>query len=717
MNLTIVKELLALYKSEPNAQIIIDDGKFAAICDKIKLKPQSEFKSSRGSASSKLNNSQLASACWNLLVQINRNTSTSFSTQLAFLQTAKVVLSCAKIIESSQGDFKMGPLDLEKMVANLIAKLSEGLKILLDLKDEKYLYIIYLMEFFFERLQKHINSLEGGMRRMSLVELPSIEDPFIDINFHGLCPDNTKDAILRQLAIVALESLCRISLIFQKGQIESFLDELTPFHVALNSEAHIAHFISSICKLEFWASFEWKFWNWLSGQEIYKQYLVYFKRRCHLKLSSPISCDKLSMKIVASVLASGQLADEMINSIRNDEFVDEVVGPCLILILKEENRIYIKHIETILKNITLNSVSETALRNILSALDSLKNVLFHLIRDDSFISLLETLNDYLLRIDFPVKFYVSWISQVLKAVIENRKQVPHAKQLVKASIRGLIGNQNIPDDMQLKVHKIISQSLSIAADAHILRNFLSINCENILLVLEASHYNLPQDYFNELGQSVFSCSGRESLYISWIKVLSFQVNVSSRAFECENVMKLHLAAKSISNHVYDQVKLGQYLELIYAQIQKLGYSNDSVMLSKLLLSVKNPKLSSSILHNYKFNNQCLQSIIQSVKFYHETGSFDISACDFSDIRICNYIESEFYLYFLNLGLIRAPKDEFWDILLRFKKFDEIYDRMIHVLRLIDSSNGYNCDLWVSVIEGTSLSELHSHYQKVKKILK
>lgn len=709
MNLTIVKELLVLYKGEPNAQITIDEAKLILFCDKIKLKTQPESGNSRVNAS-KFKDSQLTSACWNLLVQINRNASTSFSTPVKFFQTAKVVLSCAKIIEMSAGDFKMGPMDLEKMVANLISKLSEGIKISLDSSEEQSLNIINLIEFYFKRLQKQFNSLEGGIRRMSLVELPSIEDPFVDIDFHGLCSDNIKDSTHRQLVIVALESICKISLIFQKGQIESILDTLKPFHVASYSEARITYFISSICKLEFWSAFEWKYWNWLSGHEIYEPFLIYFKKRCHLRLLPPIPSHKLSMKIVASVLTTGQLTDEMIGAIRNDEFVDEVVGPCLTLLLKEENHIYATQIGTVLRNITLNSISEIALKSILYALDSLRNGLFHLIRNDSFISLFKIFNDFLLQINFPAKFYASWTSQVLKAIVESRKQGPQIKELLKASIKGLLCHNHFPDEMQAKVYKIISQSLSIAADTDLFRSFISVSSENIGSVLEASYFNLPQDYFNELSRVVFSYKFCESLCISWIKVLSSQICVSLKVFEYgDDVQKLHLTAKLISIHIFDQVKSVHYLELLYAQIRKLGFSDDSLMLSKQILAFKSPKSTSSLLSNYKFSNRCLQSIVRLIKIYHETDIYDISMCDFSDLQVNDHIETEFYFYFLNLALIQSSNDEFRSILIRFQNFNAIYDRMMYILSLID---GINNDLWISVLEETSLFELHFHYQQV-----
>lgn len=715
MNLTIVKELLSLYKNDPNTQIYINESKLLTVCDKIKLKTQSESKNSRVNGT-KLNNSQLASACWNLLVQINRNVSSSFSTPVTFLQTSKVVLSCAKVIESAQGDFKMGPLDLEKMVANLIAKLSEGLKITLNSSEEETFHIINLMEFFFERLQKHFNSLEIGIRRMSLAEIPSAHDPFVDVNFHGIFPESTKDTTLKQLAVVALESLCRIILIFQNGPIDKILDVLKPFHVNTSSDTQIAHFISSVCKLEFWSPLEWKFWNWISCYEIYNQHLIYFKKRCHLKLSPPTFCDKLNMKIIATVLTNEQLIEEMLDMVRNDEYFDELIGPCLELLMKEENRVYTKRIEALLKLITSSSFSETALRSLLYSLDSLRNGLFHLVRDDMFICLLDALNEFLLRINFPVKFYVSWTSQVLKSIVESRNQAPQVKDLVKKSIKGLLECENIPDDMRCKVQKIVSQTLSIAADCELLKQFINSNSEYLGSVLEASNLNLSQDYFNELTRSVFSANSSESVFISWIKVLSSQVNVSAKAFEYEDVRKLNLAAKLISYQVFDQIKQAQYLELIYSQMLKLGLHYKFIVLSKQILAFKNPKLFYSFFQYYNFANRALNSAVQAVKLYHETEKLVISTCDFTDLKIDNDIEREFYFYFLNLVLVKSSKDDFKNTLLRFEKFDGLNGRMMHLLQLIENSDAHDCDSWENVIN-TKLSELNTLYKKVTRVFK
>ena len=698
MNLTIIRELLVLYRNDSSSNLI-DETKLLSFCDKIKC--TSTTKTAR-------NSPQLAPACWNLLVQINRLPSSTFSGEISFLQTAKVVLSCGKIIESARNELKMGPLDLDKILANLTSKLTEGYKHVIFSKSiETRVSIIDLIEFFFERLQGHLNSLESGIRRMSLIEFSTMDDPFVDVKFHCLSLDAIKDSTIKQLCTIALESLCRLALLFQKGPLDSVLNVLTPFHLdALSSDPetankYISHFISSISKLEFYCQLEWKFWNHICKFEVYKQFAGYFKRRRHLPLPPPTDSDipSLDMKIIAAVIESEQLIDLMLQAACScNEFDDEIVGICLKLLLKEDSQKYLPTIEFILEQAPAQPISDSGLRLLLSALDPLRNGLFHLMRDDNFIGLLAVLDKLLVKINFPVKFYVSWTTCILKFATEQRK-LANVPNLIKVSIASLLKLfDEIPKDMKPKVQKIINQTVSISGDCDLLRQ-CNLKFESSLsIILEASVFNLPQNYFNEL---CLLFRDESDLLASWIKVLSNQNQVTSKAFQFNNVSHLHSLVKIISKQIFDQFKSSQYLEFIYNRMVELGCDQETIVLSKLLAF---PIKRSVFKADLSFSDLSVQSAFYFMKNYKETGQMNFDHLNLSNVKIKSEIELELYHDVLNLIFIHAPRQILLDILDRFDESVNTVNR----LRCLET----NCH-WDQIIQGTELGKLHLLYLKVR----
>ena len=700
MNLTIIRELLIIYRID-TITCGLDEDKLSIICDKIKQVTKS------ATAKAAKNSSQMAPACWNLLVQINRLPSTVFSSKVALLETSKVIMACGKIIDSARNELKMGPLDLDKILANLIAKLTEGYRqpIHVVSEHEKCKYLVELIEFVFEKLQGHLNTLESGIRRMSLVEFSTIDDPFIDVKFHGLSPDSIKEKTIKQLCLIALESLCRLVLIFQKGPFERVLDVLTPFHLdSLLSDPetgtkYISHFISSVSKLEFWSQLEWKFWNHLCRFEAYKQFLGYFKKRCHLQLTEPTSTDipELSMKIIAIVIESEQLTDLMLKAACDcKEFDDEIIGASLKLLLKDDYQKYLKPIESILNRTPEQPISESGLKLLLPALDSLRNGLFHFTRNEQFIKLFAILNDALLKIHLPVKFYVSWTSCVLKFAMEQRK-LANVPDLVGRSITGLLKSfDELPDDIKPKVQKIIAQTVSIAGNGNLLRQFILKFEKSIAAILEASVFNLPQDYFVELSLLV---RNDVNLLDSWIKVLSNQVQVTSRAFQFTDIKVLHHLSKIISKQVFDQFKASQYIEFIYIRMRELGCSQETIMLSQQLSSSKKLKT------DYMFSDSNIQRIVNFIRNYKETGQLNFEDLILENVIAKSEMENELYEEFLNIILVHAPKDNFNDILSRFDDTFKTANRMKCLFT--------NCR-WDHLIEGAEIYKSHSLYLKVNE---
>lgn len=684
MNLTILRELLGLYRHEPTSNAIIDEQKLSAVCEKIKDKP------------SKSASPQLAPLCWNLLIQINRHPPQTFSNPQIFSQTAKVTLRCAKIVEAAEKELDM---DLDKMLANVLVKLTEGIKVAL----EHYASVVEeLMELFFERLHKHFNhNLEIKIRRMSLAEMPCINDPFANINLHSIAPGNTQDPVLKQLATVALESLCRLILIFQKGPLESVLSSLQPFHA--ETGRNVSHFVSSICKLEFWEASEWIFWYWLSDHKsIYSEQLTYFKRRCHLGVSLPTDPSRLNIKLVSALLASNQLVDTMLDVALNSTDVDdEIIGSCLGLVIKEECHVHVESISKIIDRVHGKELSDSGLKLLLPALDSLRNGLFHLTRSDKFIDLFSILNECLLDLKLPVKFYVSWTSSALKSAIDNKKHlnIANLQKLVRGSVAGLMRSyQIVPEDMKIKVHKIIGQTLSTGADIQSLQTFLDDLKGSLGLVLEHSVFNLPSDYFNELSRLIFKeGASDENMLMLWVKVLSVQINSTPKAFNANSLDTLHVMSKLISTNIFDQLKQSQYLEYIYDRVRELGYKEDLITLCKQLTHFKCNKR--------KFGPKCfysdpqIQTAVDIVSSFLETGQFVAeNFCSFQNLAIRNCVERDLYSYLINLALVHASVDDFKKLVSHFSHWE------IAGIQLFCAEDSY-------VKYGPEVSKLHALYLK------
>ena len=720
MNLSLVKELMVIYKLEEET-MKEKEKKLKIIFDKIKAR---NFKVS------KADSSQLASACWTLLVQISRHPSSTFSTINLFTFTSHLILNCVKIIESAAHvKLNMGPFDMDKMLANLITKLTEALRVpLVEFNESHNHSIINLIIFIFERLQRHKNEnhLEIGLRRMSLVELPSMDDPFVDVNFHTISPNcfKEKDFVLIQICGVALESLSRLILAFRKGPLDRVLDTLKPFHLAfLASDAeaahlHISHYISTICKLQFWCPLEWNFWNWLSSDENYRVYLSNFRKRCQLNLTppDPLLHRKLSMKISAAVVAHGQLIEEMLAMTRYQIFDDEIIGFCLSILIKEDK--HVGQIERIISQVPKNTLSDQGLKNLLPALDSLRNDLFHLIRSDQFITLFIALNECLLRIEFPIKFYISWTSCVLKAGLEYKSNGDLIQRLVKSSLIGIFSLYHfVSVELKPKVRKIILQTISISADSQLLTQALLICDDSLLEILNHSIFNLPQNYFNELCNEVFKRPFNESLISAWIKVLSSQVQVTTKSFPVQSVFYAHSVIKLIFSQVFDQVKVSQFVDCIYDKMRELKCSDDDqILLSKQLVSFKYDKqLKCDIIGVHEHENgpkdSNLHSCIEAIKSFRNTGILDTNCFNFENyFSVDAQIECEFYEYYLNLAFLTTNTEQFELILSRFKLPGNLSTRM--QVSLFKHYDNY-IENWEDCIKDSKLSKIHSIYKQVQ----
>lgn len=651
MNLTILKELLGLYRTDSTNDIDVE--KLNLVCEKIKDKP-----------TSKSSSPQLPPLCWNLLVQINHHPQ-SFSNPRIFAQTAKIVLNCARIIEASKKDLKIGTFDLDKMMANVLVKLTEGVKSKIEIEDIASME--ELMEFFFERLHKHFSNLESKIRRMSLVEMPFIDDPFANINLHSIAPDNTQDLTVKQLSVVALESMCRLILLLQKGPLENVLSALAPFHA--ENIGNVAHFVSSICKLMFWGQTEWTFWYWLSDHRfVYREQLGYFKKRCHLPISMPTDPSRLDMKIISALLSSNLFVDMMLDVALNCNDIDddEIIGSCLALLVKEEHRMHVEKIGNVIERIRVKDLSDSGLKSLLSALDSLRNGLFHLTRFDNFINLFAIINEHLLNLNFPTKYYVSWTSCVLKSTIDNKKHLNslNLQKLVRVSIAGLLRSlRNIPEDMKSKVYRIIGQALSTGADIQALEIYLNELNGSLGFVLENSMFNLPQDYFNSLSFLVYNKTTSDFL-IQWIKVLSLQVHASSKAFNANDLETLHSLAKLISTHIFDQIKQAQYLEHTYNRMKEIGLVEDAILLSKQMIAFKTKKGD-----KYLHAESHIQSAVEIISSFLETGKFEYDNVSvFDDLpTVFNCVERDLYGYLINLALVHASNEDFKNLAAKFAK--------------------------------------------------
>lgn len=700
MNLTIIRELLIIYRNDNTS---VDENKLLATSHKIKNVSSSKVSK---------NFTQMAPACWNLLVEISRLSSSSFSSKITFVHTSKVILCCAKILESSKNELKMGLLDLDKILANLISKLTEGFKGKISRNDfETDISIIELIEFLFERLQGHLNLLESGLRRMSLVELSSNDQLFIDVKFNALSPEAIKDSTIKQLCVTALESLCRLVLMFQNGPIALVLEALTPFHInSLSSDPeqannYISHFISSVCKLEFWSQIEWIFWDHLSRYEIYENHLGYFKRRCILELTRPelANISSLSMKIIALVIDSGQVTDLMLETVfKCKTFNDEIIGVCLKLLLKEDSEKFLLSVESVLKQTPSNPISDSGLKLLLASLDSLRNGLFHFKRNDQFINFFTLLNEVLIKINFPSKFYVSWTSCVLKFAIDKRKSL-NVSNLAKESINGLLNVfESIPEDMKPKVKKIITQTISISCDSILLKKCAARFKDSIPAILEASQFNLPQDYFNALSLFIVN---EPFLLVSWVKVISNQIQITSNAFQFTDIRILHALAKVVSKHVFDQFQSSQCLDFIYNRMRELGCEEETILLSKQLGTFRK-----SISPSFVCKDLNIQKAFDFIKKYNETGEMNF---EFENLKFLNFntkteIEIELFDELLNLIFIHAPPNIFHEIL---DQIDGSTKTALRFKSLVKKNE--QCDY---LIEGTDIYMLHSLYLNVILII-
>jgi hypothetical protein len=676
MNLSIVKELSTIYKEEDFSTLNL--SKLELVCSKLKN-------------SKKATSPQLASACWNLLVQLNRIQSRAFYSIDLFYLTAKVIIYSAIAIDSAQSEFKMGNLDLDKLVANLISKLTDGLKSSLCRNHTQAVHIVDLMQLIFDRLSKHSDScLATDLRRISLIDHDSLNDLFIDIKFAGLSPAVLKnDPVLIQLSAVALESLCHLLLAFNEGSLETVMKVLVQFHLQIcasdssSGPRRIAHFINSLCKLEFWSHLEWNLWVFFSSHEIYHSQLYFFRKRCNLVLTTP-SLDvlsELSMGICAALLENDLHTDIVLLSLQSCPRVynDEIIGACLSLISKEDFKINVNCIDEILSRTPRKKVSDCGLRSILSSLDSMRNNLPCLIRRDSFFYLICVLNQCLVHIELPSKYYVSWTSSVLKFALETRRSDPQLRSVSKACINGLLECFDyISEEIKPKVCKIVCMAVSSSSDKELLLKVTTKFDDSLLSILEYSCFNLLHEYFIVLSRIVFSKPFSESVVLSWIKVLMSQIRIDVSAFQFKDVYYAHSVIKMLCHHVIDPVKLSLYLDLIYKRLDESKCNEQVLILSKQLISIKFTVLKWPFRIDYKFKNPNINVIIGCLASLVNTCSVDFNTFSFELINSDDSLEQELINYSLNYLLIHAKKDEFKSVLDQMEG-DILVNSMNHII--------------------------------------
>jgi len=701
MNLTLVKELLAIYRVEDGKPLNL--SKLEIVCAKLKK-------------IDKVKNLQLASVCWSLLVQLNRHQTATFSSIDALYLTAKVILYTAKVIEAAQTDLNMGELDLDKILANLLSKLSEGIKVKLSREDTRAGQIIDLFQFVFDRISKHSNPcLVTDLRRISIADMVSINELFVDIKFVDLTPAQFKnDPVLIQLTIVALESLCRTFLAFGEGPIEKLTEVLMSFHsefLIFNLESGnkiISHFVSSICKSEFWNHLEWKFWSFLSSHQIYQAYLHFFKKRCHLTLSAPESfvLQNLSMKIIAPILESKQHIDVILKALQSysQPYDDEIIGACLSIINQDISASHITLLQNVISHALSRKISDSGLKSVLSALDFMRNNLLVLFRIDLMGSFYISLDKCLMDIELPIKFYVSWTSSVLKTVFDNKTNLSRVQDISKTCISGLLKSfDHLCEEMKSKVRRIVFQTLSIANDRQLLIEATNQFEDSIEIVLEHSCFNLSSEYFNELSHITFTRPFSEPFLVSWSKVLISQVQVNISAFPFDNAYYGHSLAKLLSFQVFDHVKISLYLDLIYTRMRQISCKEDSMMLSKHLIHLKFPRIQRPVDTDFRFENPLINQVLNVLSSFIKSSELNLKNVSIENASMDDPLEFELVEYTLNYLMINAKKSDYECILVALKGSIELANRMYQIFF------GEN---YASTTESMVVESIHSVYKLV-----
>lgn len=649
MNLNCVKELVDLYR---NSNETIDVIKLRAVY--LKLNPKKLTDSTRKSRSKSNNTnasastakaSHLASQCWSLLVLINKHTSNSFLHSEVFFLTAYFVVECSKVIEGVESSLRMGPFDLDKLLANLVTKLTEGCRgsvirymETVELSD----HLFSLLEFIFKRLRREEDEeekdekshrLEGKIRRLSLVEEIDLENPFIGSKFKieqkENCDDDDVNVVLLQLIVIALESLVKLTLIYSMGPIDAILADLHFFYRrflrldSIGAKRNILQFISSVCKLEFWTEIEWNFWIWIFEFEgadcgdFPQESHVYFKRRLLLKLNftpPATSSSVKSSKMIGLLLSSGLFTEISFNELDRFDGINlnfEVVIGLLSILAKEAEKenVYYKKIESIFTRINSNSLNyqaEQNLNSLLAALDAVRNELFRLIRSDEFILILLQLNVFLFKtFKIPDKYYISWSSFVMKSVIEGggRDKKKQFDCILKCSITDLLeilqkltassdsdSDSGTTEELKVKTIRLICQSIGFVADVEILKRFdetLVISKKFLLIILQNSAYNLCRDYFTELSRlSVHGTDCDDDVLIAWTNVLKSQLHVTKSVFLFSDIAIGRKMLKFLAIHVIDDLKFEQFADFVNERLVELGLSVDFVYLNYFLTVLK-----------------------------------------------------------------------------------------------------------------------------------
>ena len=414
------------------------------------------------------------------------------------------------------------------------------------------------------------------------------------------------------------------------------------------------------------------------------------------------------MKIIIQAFSSGQFTETILGNIEfyiDDRYDDEIIGACLAALIRDDSDKFIDRIKGIIDRVPNQMITEAGLRNILPSLDTLRNRLFELIRLEQFVLFFTVLNACLLRIEFPIKFYVSWTSCLLKAALEHQKS-PHISNLAAGSLAGLLDRfDGIPQEMKPKVQKIVLQSLSLSNDCALLERCVKMFEASLSVILEASFYNLSQEYFCELSSHVLSSvdhDKEESFLVSWIRVLSYQVQVNPKCFQISNAKKLHLLAKLIFAEIFDPIKSGQYLDLIYNRMAEIGCPSDTISLSRQIISFNKTKTCTFIV---KYDDKNAQIAIDLVEYFQSSEQLNLKLFSFDSVLIeDDTIEFEIYNFILNLALVYTSIEDFKEILNQFRDDSNIIKRMNY---LFFDNNLTNWSI------SPEISKIHLFYEQEK----
>ena len=375
-----------------------------------------------------------------------------------------------------------------------------------------------------------------------------------------------------------------------------------------------------------------------------------------MKLNPPPETAKLNSTIIASVLMSDQLHEQMLSLAEITDLEDDfILGAALVPLCTEENLKLIPKISSIIVRMTAKPLSSNGLKPLLQSLDNLRSSLHLLCRFDDFVSLCTSLNDCLIRIQLPQKFYVSWSTCLIKSVVDSKRVISASvmRSLLDVSIEGLISSSNsLTDDLRCKAGKVVEQCLSLAGNIILVEKFVKECKGSLNAVLENSVFNLSPNFFKELTRFTFEqASSDSSILEDWVKVLSAQVGVKPDIFSTADKKLLHRLAALISHLVFDPVKKDSLTALIY---QKMGDSG-SIKLSKILVVLRSAK-SDCLAQSYSEFNDNFNTLLNTLVKFKQISIWPSEIfLDFKP-KVCdNCMEIELYEHFLNSACIHSSE--------------------------------------------------------------